>query len=56
MTQSKIAEAVLAALMILVVGLLLFAAARVAAANPPTDRPGTVPHQLVYLPAPDCLR
>jgi hypothetical protein len=41
MTQSKIAEAVLAALMILVVGLLLFAAATVAAANLPTDtRPG----------------
>jgi hypothetical protein len=56
MTQSKIAEAVLAALMILVIGLLLFAAAQVAAAVPPTDTPGTVPHQLAYLPAPDCFR
>jgi hypothetical protein len=42
--------------MILVVGLLLYAAAQVAAANPPTDPPGTVPHHLVYLPATDCFR
>jgi hypothetical protein len=56
MTQCKIAEAVLAALMILVVGLLLFAAAQVAAASPPTEGPGTAPQQLVHLQAQDCFR